>query len=79
MPDLELKPDDYKFRGKDGRWHRRDDKRFLFGGLVACLAVLGFIFFKRNEITDSAVLFGGTAMFAAAAGIFLGNLLKDVY
>lgn len=78
MPDFDLKPDDYKVRGKDGRWFRRDDKRYLLIGLVMCAAALIFVFWNRDGFSPS-ILFGVTAVFACCAGIFIGNLLKDVY
>lgn len=78
MPNMSLGPDDYRFKGNDGRWYRRDDKRFLLFGLVASVAILILIFWVRDELS-SGILFGVSALFAACAGIFLGNLLKDVY
>ena len=80
MPEIDLRPDSYKFRGKDGRWYRRDDPRFLAGGLAVSVVVLGLIYFWRTAFaSDLGVLFGLVAVFASCAGIFLGLLLKDVY
>lgn len=79
MPDLDMKPDDYRVRGKDGRWFRRDDKRYLIVGLVMSIGLLTWIYLNRDAIEDKGLLVLGAALFGTSAGIFIGNLLKDVY
>jgi hypothetical protein len=78
MGDLDIKPDQYRFRGADGRMHRRDDKRYLLVGLVMCLVILGYTFVVREEV-EATTLFAVVLGIGVAAGIFIGNLLKDVY
>jgi hypothetical protein len=78
MPDIELRPDDYKFKGKDGRWKVRDDRRVLLAGLLFALVLLGLIWWNR-EALSSGILFGVSAVFAASAGIFFALLTKDIY
>jgi hypothetical protein len=80
MPDIDMKPDDYRVRGKDGRWFRRDDKRYLVVGLLMSGLILGAAYWYRNALAvDPTVFFGLTAIGGICAGIFLGNLLKDIY
>lgn len=79
MPDLELGPNDYKIRDpKTGRWHFTDDRKLARNYLAVLIAVLGFIFLRRDEFgTD--VLFGVAVLFAFCAGIMLAVWLKDRY
>lgn len=76
---IDLPPDDYRVRDpKSGRWFQRDDKRFLAGGLIVDLVIIGFIWWNRGEV-DPNTLFWATTVAAAGAGGFFALLTKDIY
>jgi hypothetical protein len=80
MPDLDLKPDDYKVRDpKSGRWFQRDSKPALIVGIAMCLLVLGIIWLRRGEITDLTALIPAVAIMGAGVGFFLARLSKNIH
>lgn len=79
MPDLDLGPNDYKIRDpRTGRWHLPDDPKLARNYLVVLIAVLGFIYLRRDEF-GSDVLFGVAVLFSFCAGGLFAIWLKDRY
>lgn len=75
MPDLELKPDDYRVQTKRGNWLSRDDFRLMLpyvGGVA--IAFVGFAWWNRAELPLIAMLATvavASFVFGAAIGIWL--------
>lgn len=78
MPDLDLKPDDYRVKGPQGRWFQRDDKRFIAGWLIFDLIMLGVVWWYRDSLSAD-VLFWSAAFLGAMTGIAFALLTKDIY
>ena len=79
MPQIDLEPKDRRFYDeKTRRWQTRIGRKFSRNYAFVCLAVLAFIGWHRAELSPG-VLFGGTAIFAAVAGVMLANWLYDLY
>jgi hypothetical protein len=77
MPEIDLKPDEYRKQDKSGRWYVPDDPkvgRLVFFG---CLAILGALYFLKSGISQEN-LFWSVLIFAAAAGGAFYMWLKDV-
>ena len=76
MPEMDLKPEDYRVQTKRGRFINRDNWRLYFvyvGGGAAFW--LGFAWWNRAEL--STVLFGSLCLFAGLlVGVGLGGWLK---
>lgn len=79
MPEIDLGPDDYRKQGapKSVRQRLAAEPRYARNMMIVALIVLGYIFWRRTEVT-SDLLFGITAMFAACAGALFAIWLKDV-
>lgn len=75
MPDLELKPDDYRVRSRRG-WIRRDDFRLTlpYAAVVAALFI-GFAWWHRAELPLVAVV-ATTGVASFFFGILVGTWLK---
>lgn len=79
MREIDLGPDDYRKNGapKPMRQRLADEPRYARNMMIVVLFVLGYIFWRRAEVSP-ALLFGVTAMFAACAGGLFAIWLKDV-
>jgi hypothetical protein len=76
MPEIELKPDDYRVRARSGRWMNRDDWRITMP--YAAIVAVGFIVFAwwhRDELS-LAILFGATIVPSLLLGVAIGAWLK---
>lgn len=77
--DIELERSDYADRDpKSGKWRRPLSKKAARNWTVFCVACLTFIFFRVNELTPD-ISFGLGVLFAAGAGVFAQQWLRDVY
>jgi hypothetical protein len=76
MPEIELKPDDYRVQTKRGRWLNRDDFRFAFpyAGAI-CAFWIGFAWWNRADISPVMLIsvVGGCCF---AFGVLVGAWLK---
>lgn len=78
MPDLDLKPDDYRVRDpKNGRWFQRDSRPALIIGIVFGLAFIAFIWWRTPEPTGTTLLL--VALIGVCVGGLVGRLTKDIY
>jgi hypothetical protein len=76
VPDLELGPDDYRVRSKNGRWVPRDDWRLV---LFAGIPMLGFwivwAWWNRAEL-DLVLIVTLVGMCSFGIGCFAGGFFK---
>ena len=73
MPDLDLKPDDYRVQTRNGNWTVRDYPWMLIAGGLVGVFFVGFAWWNRAELT-TVTLFGGCAMASFLVG-WMGALL----
>lgn len=79
MPDLDLEPHQYAERDpKTGTLVREIPPRRALLFMFVAIGVLVYIFISRDQLT-SGTLFGITALFAAIAGVFFAQWLRDVH
>lgn len=79
MPDIDLGPDKYARRDpRTGKMVREISPRRAFWFMVVAIVILGFVFWTRNDGSRES-LFGITALFAAVAGVFFANWLRNTY
>lgn len=76
MPEMDLKPDDYRVQTRSGRWLARDDWRVAMP--YAVIVALGFIVFAwwhRAEL-PLALLVGTIGVASLLLGIAIGAWLR---
>lgn len=75
MPDVDLKPGDYRVQTKGGRWLSRESTPLLVYGGTACALILGYAWWHKSEV-PLMMLVGTAAGCGLAFGLILGAWLK---
>ncbi len=79
MPEIEIGPNEYRrLDRKTGRWLVPDDPNFARLMMVAAIAILVFIFWRRDELSP-AMLFGISSMFSFVAGGMFAIWMRGRY
>lgn len=75
MPDLDLGPDNYREK-RSGRWQPPDDPRVLIFSAALGLAMIVFVYWRREEIHDTGTLIAFVALIAGCTGGAIALLLR---